>query len=693
MTGSRTIPREEEVTKKAPSAPRCAAFVGPYTSGKTTLLESLLFVTGAVPRKGSVKDKSTVGDSSPEARARQMTTEINLAGAEYLGERWTFIDCPGSVELLQETENALMVCDVAVVVCDPVPERALTVAPLLKFLDDHAIPHLIFVNKMDSAGSKVRATLEALQSVSERPLILREVPIRDGEAVTGYVDLVSERAFKWTPGKPSEMISLPATMSDEEKLERGSMLEHLADFDDHLLEELLEDSQPPTDEIYDNLTRDLQQDLIVPVFFGAAEKDHGVRRLLKALRHEAPEVAQTAERNGVASSSNEGVAQVFKTLHGAHAGKLSVVRVWKGEIADGTTFGENRVGGIFRLFGAKEEKLAKAAAGDIVAFGRLDGAKTGQILSASGKGGAKAWPDPLPPLFALAIHAEKRGDDVKLSSTLTKLVEEDPSLSFGHSPDTGEFLLWGQGEVHLQIAVARLSNRNHLELKSHRPQIPYKETIRKGTVQHARHKKQSGGHGEFGDIHVEIKPLPRGSGFKFVDAITGGVVPRQYIPAVETGIKESLERGPLGFTVVDVEVKLTDGQFHTVDSSDMAFRKAAHLAIREGMPKCEPVLLEPIFQVEIAVPNDFTARAQRIVTGRRGQVLGYDARDGWKGWDEVKAMLPQSEMHDLIVELRSLTMGVGTFTGRFDHLQELTGRPADQVVAQRAQVLGPHPGH
>jgi elongation factor G len=289
-------------------------------------------------------------------------------------------------------------------------------------------------------------------------------------------------------------------------------------------------------------------------------------------------------------------------------------------------------------------------------------------------------------MFALAVHARERSDEVKLTGALARLVDEDPSLSYGHDLDTGEFLLWGQGEMQVSIALDRLRNRFNIQVAGQRPQVPYKETIRGSVSQHARHKKQSGGHGEFGDVRVEIKALPRGAGFSFSDRISGGVVPKQYIPAVEAGVREYLARGPLGFPVVDIAVTLTDGQYHTVDSSDMAFRKAAQLAMREGMPKCGPVLLEPIFHVKIAVPSEFTSRIQRLVSGRRGQILGFEAKSDWKGWDEVSVLLPQAEMHGLIIEIRSATLGVGTFEWRFDHLQELSGKLADDVVAQRAHA-------
>ena len=669
---------------KPPSAPRCAAFVGPYLSGKTSLLESVLSLTGAISRKGSVRDGNTVGDGTAEARARQMSTEINIATTEYLGETWTFLDCPGFIELAQDAYNALMVVDLAIVVCEPEPQKVLTLAPLLRFLDDRAIPHIVFINKMDLPGGSVRATLEALQGLSERPLVLREIPIRDGEKISGFVDLVSERAFRWTEGQRSQLIRLPDAVADEGKEARAGMLEAIADFDDALLEKLLEDIVPNPDEIYAGLARDLQQDLIVPVFFGSAEGMHGITRLLKALRHEAPEPTQTAERLGFLAE--EPCARIFKTLHASHTGKLSLVRVWQGEIIDGMTLNGERVSGVSRMLGQKLEKQAKAGVGEVVALGRLDGAHTGSVLSPSGKAVGDDWPEPLKPMFALAVHARERADEVKLTGALARLVDEDPSLSYGHDPDTGEFLLWGQGEMQVSIALDRLRNRFNVQVAGQRPQVPYKETIRGSVSQHARHKKQSGGHGEFGDVHVEIKALPRGAAFSFSDRISGGVVPKQYIPAVEAGVREYLARGPLGFPVVDIAVTLTDGQYHTVDSSDMAFRKAAQLAMREGMPKCGPVLLEPIFHVKIAVPSEFTSRIQRLVSGRRGQILGFEAKSDWKGWDEVSVLLPQAEMHGLIIEIRSATLGVGTFEWRFDHLQELSGKLADDVVAQRAHA-------
>jgi elongation factor G len=496
---------------------------------------------------------------------------------------------------------------------------------------------------------------------------------------------VSERAYRYKHGDASDLVAIPDENKAEEQSARQQMLESLADFDDSLLEKLLEDTVPPSAEIYALLTKNLQNDRLVPVFLGAGEKEAGVRRLLKALRHETPEARSAAARRGVDAERGEPIAHVFKTLHMPHTGKLSLARIWRGEIADGATLNGERVSGLSRMLGHQQTKLAKATAGMVVGLGRLDKAKTGDALTPSGKApaGLSAWPKRLAPVYAMAVAAENRNDEMKLSQAFHRLAEEDPSLTVEHNADTHEMVLWGQGEIQLQIAAERLKSKFNLAVCMHRPQVPYKETIRRSTAQHARHKKQSGGHGQFGDVRIEIKPLPRGSGFAFVDKVVGGAVPRQFIPSVEEGVKDYLKRGPLGFMVVDVEVTLTDGQYHSVDSSDMAFRTAARLGMSEGMPKCDPVLLEPILKVVIAAPTEFTANVQRLIIGRRGQILGFGPREGWKGWDETQCYMPQKEVSDLVVELRSLTTGVGTFAWEFDHLQELTGRHADEVIQGR----------
>ena len=663
--------------------PRAVAVVGPYGSGKTTLLESILSVTGAVQRKGSVAQKNTVGDFSPEARARQMSVEVNCATTRYLDQTFTFLDCPGSIEFLSDTLNVLPGVDAAIVVCEPEPAKLQMLQPYLKRLADLKIPHMLFVNKIDKASGSLNSLLSMLQAASETPLLLRQIPIQDGDAVTGYVDLALERAYVYRPHAPSEVVAIAD--KDGEKQARFAMLEKLADFDEHLMEELLSDVEPPKEEVFGDLAKELAQGLVVPVLMGSALNDNGIRRLMKALRHEAPPVSAAATRLGIAANG-DAVVQVLKTYHSSHGGKLSLARVLAGTLKDGAVLhradgGEARIGGIFALKGEAQTKLAEAHAGDTVALGRLEGVATGETLATGKTKLPRIAIEHLTPVYRLAIEASDRKDEVKLTSAIAKLREEDPSLIFDQNAELQEMALVGQGEIHLKVAVEKLSSKYGLKLNVHPPRVPYKETIRKGVAQHGRHKRQSGGHGQFGDVHLDIRPLPRGAGFVFEDKIKGGVVPRQWIPSVEKGIVDYLKHGPLGFPVVDVAVALTDGSYHAVDSSDAAFQTAARIAMTEGMPSCSPVLLESIMHVRIHVPSEATAKVNQVVSARRGQLMGFDARDGWKGWDTVEAQLPLAELSDLIIELRSLTQGVGTFETAFDHLAELTGKLADQVVA------------
>ncbi len=669
------------------SGPRCVALVGPYLSGKTTLMESLLSVSGGIHRKGSIKEGNTVGDPSPEARARQMSVEVSVGSTVYLDDPWTFLDCPGSIEMRQEALNALMVADLAVVVYEPSTERALTLAPLFKFLADRGIPHMVFINKIDTITEPVSAVYEALRAVEIAPLVLRHIPIRDGETVSGYGDLISGRAYRYTDGAGSERIDMPEALADEYETARTAMLEALADFNDELLEKLLEDEVPDIAEIYGYLTEGMRAADVVPVLIGSAEQDYGVRRLFKALRHETPGLDAVIDRLSVETGDDTAV-QVFKTYHAQHSGKLSLGRILSGTVNEGMSLNGQRVGSLLSLMGGQQNKLATAGPGAVVALGRMDSVKTGNLLSvgADAANGA-GWPQPIGPVYARAIVPEKRNDEVKLTGALQRLHEEDPSVNYEQNADTREMLLWGQGEIHIQVALEKLRGRYNVSAVASPPSVPYKETIQKSISQHGRFKRQTGGHGMFGDVHVDISPQSRGDGFEFTDSIVGGAIPKQFIPAVEAGVKEFAQRGPLGFPVVDFSVRLTDGQFHAVDSNEMSFKLAARVAMTEGMPKCSPVLLEPISRVEIDVPADSTNKVHGLISGRRGQILGFAPKDGWKGWDTVEANIPTSDIVDLIIELRSLSQGVATYRSSFDRLQELTGRLADQVIEARKEAL------
>ncbi len=656
---------------------RCAVLVGPQGGGKTALLRALIERAGG---------KTAGFDTSQEAKDFSMTTEPNFARCDYLGETWNFIDCPGSIELLQSSLDAMRAADIVIVVAEPDPERAASLGTYFKFLDDHNIPHVLFVNRLDEAQLRVRDLLQTLQAYSERPLVLRQAPIREGDTIVGAIDLVSERAWKYREGEQSELIEIPAAAKEREEEAREAMLDSLADFDDRLMEQILEDKTPPSEELYELVAKELSEDVVVPVLLGSASHGHGVTRLLKLLRHETPDVSRAAARSGV-DKGGASVGAVLRTVHAPHVGKISVTRIFKGGLKNGDTINGARLSGILSLNGESRDKLDEAREGELAGLARVDEIATGDLLI-DGKTNRGDFAEPsLAPVFSLAIHAKNEKDDAKLSAALAKLSEEDASLIAERRADTRELLLRGQGDMHLRLAMAKLKNQYNVEVTSAPPKSSYRESIKGAADHHARHKKQSGGHGQFADIKVKIKPMSRGEGFKFDEIIHGGSVPKQFIPAVEAGVKEELDRGPLGFPVVDVAVTLYDGQHHPVDSNEMSFKMAGRQAMRDALPDCDPVLLEPIFETRIHTPSEHTNKVHGVISGRRGQILGFDARKGWPGWDTVTAMMPESGLSDLIIELRSLSQGAATFETKFDHYQELFGKDADKIVNERKAEL------
>jgi elongation factor G len=671
--------------RAASESVRVVGLVGPAGAGKTTLLEALLFASGALARRGDVALGTSVGDSSPEARRRGQSTEINLAGFDFLGDRLVIIDCPGSADFSAAADPALAAVDLAVVVVDPQPEKALLAQPALQALERLGIPRAVFVNKIDQARGQLDALIGALQGVSATPMVARQLPLIEDGRVAGFVDLALERAFVYRAGEPSRQIDIPPeTLADEDQA-RFHMLEQLSEFDDALLEQLLNDASPARDEVFADLVADVQQGKITPIFFGSAHEGFGVRRLLKALRHETPEWPGAARRLGLEGDC----AYVLGVSHAAQMGKLAFARQFGAELREGVELTlPNRMRARASISAVEAGALRKASScrpGDVIALAKTD-AMTGQLLSADGRVREAPAQVRTSPLYALAIEARDRKDDVRLSAALAKLTEEDSSLTLRRDPATQETVLEGYGEAHLQITLDRLRRRYGLEVATRFPATGYRESIRKGVVQRGRHKKQTGGHGQFGDVLVEIKPGARGSGFTFSQRISGGAVPKQWIPAVEQGLKDALEHGPMGFAVVDVEAVLIDGSSHSVDSSEAAFRAAGRLAMSEGLRVCEPYLLEPIDRLVISAPSSSTPRITAAMAARRGQILGFEPKPLWPGWDEIRAYMPEGERRDFILELRGLTQGLGVFETAFDHMAELGGRLADEIVKRQKQV-------
>jgi len=686
-----TVMTRTTMTSADRTGTRAVALVGPAGTGKTSLAEALLYASGAITRQGSVEAGSTVGDASPESRARGSSTEINLMHCEFMGDRIALIDMPGGAGFASDGLAALQSADMAIVVIDPVPERAVLAEPMLRRLDELGVPHAIFINKIENArAGAVRDLVAELQPISREPLALRQFPIRahggnGGDQVVGYVDIALERAYRYLPGTESQQIEIPEDLADREKADRARLLETLADFDDVLLETLLLDEAPDRDTVMHDLAVDTAGNKVVPVMLGSALTGGGVRRLLKLIRHEAPASEIAAARIG----ANGGALHVFKISNGGAMGRLALGRVLGVPLAEGDELviggDATRAGSIFFVQGDKTAKQGKADPGDVIAVARVEGCHAGQVIGR--RGGSAADLDIVypPRNAALAITTRDRKDDVKLSAALHRLCEEDPALEWTQDDSTHETILRGINDEHLAVVLGRLERRYGVIVDSRAPRIAYRESIRKPATQRGRHKKQSGGHGQYGDCVIAIRPLNRGEGFVFEDRITGGAIPRQYIPAVELGIRDAMERGPLGFPVVDVGVTLMDGSFHTVDSSELAFRLAGKLAMSEALAQAASYLLEPVCKVTVDTPAGTGSKAGSVLTSRRGQILGLGPHPDRSRWERVEAMLPESGIHGLDAELRSLSQGLASFTTAHDHLAELSGRHADEVIKARAK--------
>jgi elongation factor G len=658
---------------------RNVAVVGPHHSGKTTLVEALLAQCGAIPRRGSVVDGTATTDYEPECIDRGQSTSVGFAYVTTPAIDVTIVDCPGFIDFFEETKLALIAADAAVIVIDAAPARVRQTRSLVEFLDERKMPHCFFVNKLDKPGSDFRGTLVALTETYGNRVVAEHIPIGEAEHFRGYVDLAEQHAYVAESGVPKEIPigpELEGTVGEA----RQKLLEALGDFDDHLLEELLEGVEPSIDEVRTNLRQETSQDQLVPVLAGAGLVDIGVAAsaLLDVIEKQFPPPA------GDPNASL--VAQVCKTFVHPQSGKLSVVRIFDGTVtADATLVDASRDGlkvrsaGLFRLQGKKQEPVTSAGPGEIVAIGRLEGVRTGDTLLGNAEKTVLPIPPLAPPLFAVAIKPKEKLDEAKVSQMLARICEEDPTLQVVRAEFTGELQLLGLGEVHVATAMSRLSRKYHLALGMSPPSVAYRETITQSTEMHARYKHQTGGHGQFGDVVLRIEPRERGHGVTFSEQVVGGVVPRQFFPAVEKGVRDALAKGPVaGYPVVDLHVTLIDGAYHAVDSSEQSFKTAGSMAIREGLPKCGPVLLEPIVYVEAIVPDESASSILGGLTGKRGQVLSFEPAEK-RGFQRVAAYAPQAELGNYITELRTATQGLGTYAWRHERFDPAPPKISQQI--------------
>jgi elongation factor G len=678
---------------------RNIAFVGPHHSGKTTLVEAVLAHTGAIGRRGSISDGTTVTDHEPEDVAHAQSTTVGFAHTTADDIDITIVDCPGFIDFFEDTRLALTGVDAAVVVVEADPGRVVQARGIVDYLETMRMPHLFVVNKMDRPGADFTGTLAALQDAFGRHVVAEQWPIGAAEQFKGYVDLAELKARSFDgpstgSGQAQEKEeAIPGDVQEHVPRARGELLEAMADFDDHLMEELLEGIDPPMDEVERDLCSECSHDQIVPVLVGAGVAGAGVAALVRAMEKWFPSPADApmvdAEGRPIASDpAAPVVARVIKTSIHPQSGKISIARILSGTVKSDATLtdmsrdGEKvRLGGLYRLQGKKQEAIPEAGPGSIVAFARLETVATGDILTSNGHKVLLPRAPISDPVFAVAIKPKERIDEAKISQMLARIVDEDPALRLDRAEVTHELLLLGCGEQHVSTAVERLARKYKVEVDTAPPTIPYVETITAGTEIHSRYKHQTGGHGQFGDVWLRFEPRERGSGVTFEQKIVGGVVPRQFIPAVEKGVREALIHGTSGYPVTDLHVVLFDGQYHDVDSSEQSFKTAAGMGVREALPKCNPAVLEPIVHVQVLVPTTYTSTVIQQLTGKRGQILGMNPADR-TGYDVVEAYVPQVELSRYITELRTATQGLGTYSWRHERYDPVPGNR----VAPKAAV-------
>jgi elongation factor G len=596
----------------------------------------------------------------------------------------TVADCPGFVDFFEETKMVLTGVDAAVIVVEADPLRIVQTRSLVEYIESMRMPHLFFMTKLDRPGADFDGTLAALQDAYGRHVVAEQMPIGTADSFKGYIDLAEMKARIYDGDRESES-AIPGDLLERAQSAHATLLEAMADFDDHLMEELLEGIEPPLDEVEKDLCEECSHDQVVPVLVGAGATGAGIAALVRAMSKWFPSPAQAphldAEGRPISPDENAPVvAQVIKTSIHPQSGKLSIVRILSGTIKSDATLndisqnGEKvRSGGLYRLQGKKQEAITEAGPGMIAAIARLESVATGDTLTSNGHKVLLPRHSRTEPNFAVAIKPKERIDEAKISQMLARIVDEDPSLRLQRADITNELLLLGSGEQHVTIAVERLGRKYKVEVETRPPEIPYQETITSGTETHARYKHQTGGHGQFGDVWLRFEPRERGSGVSFAEKIVGGVVPRQFIPAVEKGVREALQHGSSGYPVTDIHVTLYDGQYHDVDSSEQSFKMAAGMGVRDALPKCVPVVLEPISRVSVVVPTAYTSTVIQQLTGKRGQILGMNPSEDKPGSDVVEADVPQVELSRYITELRTATQGLGNFSARHERYDPVPG--------------------
>lgn len=684
---------------------RNVAVVGHGGCGKTTLVSAMLFITGAASRLGKVEDGTTTTDFDPDEIERRISLQAGVAFSEWRKVKINLIDAPGYANFFGEAKAALRVADAAIFVVDSVSGVEVQTTKAWRVAGEYGLPRMVVVNRMDRERASYDRVLDSLQSAFGRGCVPIAIPLGEEKAFVGDSNLIAGRALVYGHDQSGkfESVDVPEDVKAVAAARREALIEMVAETNESLMEEFFEKGSLPAEDLLKGLKEAFVARDIFPVLPASSLLNIGVQPILDAIVDLCPTPAERGDVEGVDPHSKEPVtlkpeagapfsALVFKTLVDPHAGHISVFRVFSGTArSDSVVHNANkdaaeRMGSLVLLQGKAQNPVPEAMAGDIAAVAKLKDTRTNDTLC------DKARPVVLDPIrfpdgaTTFAVEPKTRGDEDKISLALHRLIEEDPVLKLSRDPETHEMLLTGMGQLHVEVATGRLRKRYRVEVNLKRPKIAYHETIKAAAEGHGRHKKQTGGHGQFGDCRIRVRPLPRGADFKFVDEIFGGSIPKNYIPAVEKGIQEARVKGYLaGYPMIDFQVELYDGQYHDVDSSEMSFKIAGSLAFKDAMAKSRPTLLEPVMKVEIVVPEEYSGAVMGDLSGRRGRPQGLDSQGGHQ---VIHAEVPLAEMLSYDADLTSMTGGRGSYHMEMAHYDEVPSHLQEKIVAASRSERG-----
>ncbi|MDI3481034.1 MAG: elongation factor [Tepidanaerobacteraceae bacterium] len=671
-------------------------------SGKTSLAEAMLYTSGAIDRLGKVDEGNTTCDFDPEEIKRKISISTAFAPCEWKNNKINILDTPGYFDFVGEVKSAIRVVESAIIVTCAVSGVEVGTEQVKKYADEAGLPQIFFINKMDRENANFFKVVDQIRQLFGQKAVPFQLPIGAEADFKGVVDIVHKKAYTFE-AKGAKEGAIPEELKTEMENYRSMLVEAVAETDDDLLTKYLEGEELTEEEIQKGLRRGVLKGEIYPILCGSALTNKGISLLLDTICDYMPSPCDRAAEKGVNPLTKEEEtrecradgplsALVFKTMADPYVGKLTVFKVFSGKIkSDSTVYnatkGESeKIGQLYAMKGKKQENLSEVVAGDIAAVAKLQYTSTNDTLTDSDHPVILSGIEFPKPVLSMAVHPKSQGDEEKISAGLSRLMEEDRTFEVIKNTETGQLLVSGMGEIHLEVLAGKLANKFGTEVLLDLPKVPYRETIRASVKVEGKHKKQSGGRGQYGHVWLELQPLDSEDGFEFEDKIFGGAVPKQYIPAVEKGIRESLKSGELaGYPVVGVKVILYDGSFHPVDSSEMAFKIAASMAFKKGTSQAKPVLLEPIMDVEVVVPESYMGDIIGDLNKRRGRILGMEPRNGMQ---HIKAQAPMAEMFRYATDLRSMTQGRGSFTSKFSHYEEVPAQLAEKIIAEANQAAG-----